>query len=229
MELPSEVPVMTLPRVNLFPKAMMPLYIFEPRYRHMLADVLATHRMFSVAMQKPGRSQERPHAVAGLGLVRVSVARKDGTSDLFLEGITRVELAETIQYRPYRVQRIYPLKSTGAQGNQIGGLMEKILDLVNKFLGNEKNAALHGLKELWQSSEVHLEGLGPDISFKDALRLMTKLTDASQVADMICCTLLPDPLERQTILETLDVQSRLRYVIRFLIAEIRRQSAESEE
>ena len=67
MELPLEVPVMTLPSATLFPQALLPLYIFEPRYRRMLKDALDSNRMFSVAMQKPGRTREIPCPVAGLG------------------------------------------------------------------------------------------------------------------------------------------------------------------
>src|SRR5256885_9189835 len=104
MELPSQVPVMTLPSATIFPQSLLPLYSFEPRYRKMLADTLKTERMFSVAMQKPGRSRETPCIVAGLGLIRVSVDHQDGTSHLILQGITRVELRETIQYKPYRIQ-----------------------------------------------------------------------------------------------------------------------------
>ena len=61
---------MTLPSATLFPQALLPLYIFEPRYRQMLADTLKHNRMFSVAMQKPGRTRETPCPVAGLGLIR---------------------------------------------------------------------------------------------------------------------------------------------------------------
>src|SRR5256885_7798208 len=103
MQLPSAVPVMTLPNATLFPQAMLPLYIFEPRYRQMLADALSTHRMFSVAMQKPGRARETPCGVAGLGLIRASVGRSDGTSNLILQGLVRVELTQTVRYKPYRV------------------------------------------------------------------------------------------------------------------------------
>src|ERR1043166_9773261 len=84
MELPNEVPVMTLPSATLFPQALLPLYIFEPRYRQMVADSLKTERMFSVAMQKPGRTRESPCQVAGLGVIRVSVDHQDGTSHLIL-------------------------------------------------------------------------------------------------------------------------------------------------
>src|SRR6266849_10021499 len=106
MKMPREVPIMTLPNATLFPQALLPLYIFEPRYRQMLADALRSDRMFSVAMQKPGSRREIPSPVAGLGLIRVSVGHRDGTSHLILQGLARVELEETVRYRPYRVQRI---------------------------------------------------------------------------------------------------------------------------
>jgi Lon protease-like protein len=109
MQLPDAVPIMTLPSATLFPQALLPLYIFEPRYRRMLTDALNTNRMFSVAMQKPGRTRETPCPIAGLGLIRVSVGHNDGTSHLILQGLTRVQLKETVQYKPYRVQRIAPL------------------------------------------------------------------------------------------------------------------------
>jgi len=108
VKLPREVPIMTLPNATLFPQALLPLYIFEPRYRQMLTDALHSHRMFSVAMQRPDRMRETPLPVAGLGLIRVSVGHKDGTSHLILQGITRVELGESVRTRPYRIQRIRP-------------------------------------------------------------------------------------------------------------------------
>src|SRR6266850_4519799 len=102
MQLPREVPVMILSNATLFPQALLPLYIFEPRYRRMLADALQTHRMFAIAMQRPGRSRETPSTIAGLGLIRVSVDNPDGTSHLILQGVTRVELEGAARYKPYR-------------------------------------------------------------------------------------------------------------------------------
>src|SRR6185503_8574901 len=132
MEIPDEVAVMTLPNATLFPQALLPLYIFEPRYRRMLVDALQSHRMFIVSMQKPGRVRETPSTIAGLGLVRVSVENPDGTSHLILQGVTRVELAETTQYRPYRVQRIRPLRAPPNDSVTIDALLAKVRDLVNE-------------------------------------------------------------------------------------------------
>jgi Lon protease-like protein len=49
MKIPREIPVMTLDNATLFPQALLPLHIFEPRYRQMLSDALHSNRMFSVA------------------------------------------------------------------------------------------------------------------------------------------------------------------------------------
>src|SRR5688572_20603576 len=111
MEIPGEIAIMTLPNTTLFPQALLPLYIYEPRYRKMLADALTSHRMFAVAMQRPGLVRESPSRIAGLGLVRVAVGNRDGSSHLILQGLTRIKLSQTVRYKPYRVQTISPLQA----------------------------------------------------------------------------------------------------------------------
>src|SRR5512135_2317107 len=130
MKLPREVPVMTLPNATLFPQALLPLYIFEPRYRQMLADALHSNRMFSVAMLKPGTTRESPSPVAGLGLIRVSVSHRDGTSHLILQGLARVELEDTVQYKPYRIQRIRPLLTPPCDSVIMDALVAKVRELL---------------------------------------------------------------------------------------------------
>ena len=49
-DLPESVPVMVLPGVTLFPNALLPLYIFEPRYREMLEEALGSARIVAMAM-----------------------------------------------------------------------------------------------------------------------------------------------------------------------------------
>ena len=123
---------MTLPNATLFPQALLPLYIFEPRYRQMLADALHSHRMFSVAMQRPDRMRETPLPVAGLGLIRVSVGHKDGTSHLILQGLTRVELEEPVRTKPYRVQRIKPLATPPCDTVAADALLAKVRELLRE-------------------------------------------------------------------------------------------------
>lgn len=201
---------MTLPHATLFPQAMLPLYIFEPRYRRMLEDTLAGSRMFSVAMQKPTCQRETPCRIAGLGLIRASVQNKNGTSHLILQGLTRVHLDETVRHRPYRVARIHALVPEPEESVTADALSVKVRELVNRRVesvaatpeGSGAPPGLHSLPALQQFAK-HLESLN----------------DPDQIADMTACTLLQDPRQRQELLEAVDIETRLRRLIQFLIKE----------
>ena len=222
MKLPHEVPVMTLPNATLFPQALIPLYIFEPRYRQMLADSLHSHRMFTVAMQKPGRTRETPSVVAGLGLIRVSVGHKDGTSHLILQGITRVELAETVRYKPYRIQRIRPLPSASTDSVKVDALMAKVRELLEERMRLGLPFPFPVISQSETTKKFADHPPPQNFSYKDVLGYLDKLTDPEQAADLISCAVLAGPVERQTILETVDLQQRLKLLVHFLLAEIRR-------
>jgi ATP-dependent Lon protease len=225
MDLPGEVPVMTLPSATLFPQALLPLYIFEPRYRQMLTDTLRSERMFSVAMQQPGKQREAPCHVAGLGLIRVSVGHEDGTSHLILQGLTRVELVQTVRVKPYRVASIRPLVAAPADNVVIDALVGKIHELVEERIragpfpfpfSTLQNVAL-GKKKKGKNS----------FSPRKVVEYLASLPDADQVADLVSCALLPGATDRQTILETVNLEERLRHLVHFLIEEIRRCRMES--
>ena len=212
---------MTLPSATLFPQALLPLYIFEPRYRRMLADALKDHRMFIVAMQKPGRTRETPCGVAGLGLIRVSVDHADGTSHLILQGLTRVQLRRTVRYKPYRVQSIRLIRSELTDNVVIDALLAKVFELVRRRL--ELGACPLPFPILQGETQVTTgAALGTNLSVDDLLRYLEGLTNADQVADMVSCAFLSDPEARQLLLETVDLESRLKRLIHFLMAEVDR-------
>lgn len=213
---------MTLPNAILFPQALLPLYIFEPRYRRMLADALSSHRMFIVAMQKPGRTRETPCSVAGLGLIRASVARKDGTSNLVLQGLARVQLTQAVRYRPYRVHRIRALPAEPTDSVAVDALTAKVKELVADRLNQGFELPLSVLKFVAQQVD-ETQPLPPGFAMKQGLEVLARLEDPERVADLVSYTLLSSPLERQLLLETVDLETRLKHLIHFLMAEIRRQ------
>lgn len=111
--LPESCAVMVLPNAALFPHHRMPLYIFEDRYRAMLADALEGDRMFAIAMPKEnaGEEPENFEAIGGLGLVRACVQQEDGTAQLVLQGLSRVRFTGEVSLCPYRFCGIEPLQS----------------------------------------------------------------------------------------------------------------------
>lgn len=215
MQWPREVPVMVLRNTTLFPQAPLPLFIYEARYRRMLADVLESHRMFCVAMRKPDSRGETPVAIAGLGLIRVAVTHPDGTTHLILQGLTRVKLGETVRRRPYRVARIEPLQTPPCDNVKTDALLAKVRELVQEGC----DLGLPLVFPLLPPSEV---AKPPPDFVEQMVGLLNSINDPDEAADLVSCAILPDARQRQAMLETLEVETRLRRLIQFLLAEIRR-------
>jgi Lon protease-like protein len=83
------VSIFPLPQVALFPHAILPLHVFEPRYREMVRDCLAGDRKMAVASLAPGYEatyHERPavRAVCGVGELVAHEALADGRSNILL-------------------------------------------------------------------------------------------------------------------------------------------------
>lgn len=200
---PDEVPVMTLPDVAFFPQALMPLHIFEPRYRRMLRQVLATNRLFAVAgldaaSNLEGAAFEPPHRIATLGIVRACQKTDNGTSTLLLQGLCRVEITDILNDFPYRSIRIRALRSEPGEDpeEQVG---------LRRELGR-----LLALKLRY--------GANVPEEMADFLR---SIDDPETFVDLAAYSLCDDAAFKQKLLETLDVTTRLKLYKRRLSNEIR--------
>lgn len=105
----AALPVFPLPRVVFFPGTVLPLHIFEPRYRAMVKHCLATHRAMAVAtlLDGPGDEHQNPPfaSIAGAGVIVDHEELEDGRFNILLRGDTRVRLAELPFLPPYRRAR----------------------------------------------------------------------------------------------------------------------------
>jgi Lon protease-like protein len=200
MNLPREAPVMVLPNALLFPNSLLPLHIFEPRYRTMLNWSLERHRMFCIALTKRGRQDwETPddfHQIAGVGLVRACVAREDGTSNLVLQGLARVKLTGFSQEHPFVLAEIRELRSKPAQDFEAQALTAKVLGLCAQL-----RASGTGVPESLDAQLAQIDN--PDV-----------------LSDVVAHTFLRDPFRRQDVFEELRVGERLRLLVRHLSAEM---------
>src|ERR1700730_6181028 len=144
MKLPDQVPVMPLPGAVLFPHALLPLYIFEQRYREMLEHALHHHRMFSVALIKPSCPEwhaiEDFFHVAGVGLIRACVGRSDGTSNLILQGLERVRFTGFEQETPFPIATIESLESESSTSVETDALASKVIRLYSKLRTKRRGA-----------------------------------------------------------------------------------------
>jgi Lon protease-like protein len=97
LSLPSTFPIFPLPSVLLVPGAFLPLHVFEPRYRQMVADSMAGARALAMAMPLPLREGDEPdrpriHPVVGLGRILHQRPYPDGRSDIVVAGIARMRV-----------------------------------------------------------------------------------------------------------------------------------------
>ena len=215
---------MILPNATLFPRTMLPLYIFEPRYRRMLIRSLEGSRLFAVAMKRIDCSREIPCRVAGLGMIRVAVRNGDGTYHLVLQGLSRIELGKAVSYRPFRRHKFEIISTEPRESAGLRILKQQIVQLVKIRLEQGKDFSVEILKELTTGTSKDADMDKSEHSVEEALVKMAGVADPEQLVDLVSCTLLTVPRERQTMLEVVDIEARLNSLISFLSAEVARNA-----
>ena len=115
MTLPEIVPVFPLPNVVLFPRMLLPLHIFEPRYRKMLADALEGDRLIGMVLVRnvdgplePALPDRPDHpdvyAVGCAGRIVEHEALEGGRALIVLRGTVKFRIRrELVSDEPYRL------------------------------------------------------------------------------------------------------------------------------
>ena len=108
-------PIFPLPSVILVPGILVPLHIFEPRYRQMVADAVVAGGAFAMAMPVPGEEGDDPrvpriHPIVGLGRIIQHKVNPDGTSNIVLAGAAKMRVVREIpSSRLYRTVEALPV------------------------------------------------------------------------------------------------------------------------
>lgn len=193
-EIPEFLDVMALPGVTLFPGAFLPLYIFEPRYRKMLARALDSHRMFAVGQTMSSEDEARLFAVGGggAGLIRACVANPDGTSHLILQGVTRVEFSEWTSIEACRHARVTALESRTSSPGAAQALRSEVFALCERLATKNQD-----LGRMFETFSDHSN-------------------DPAEFSDLVGATAVGDAAIRQRLLEELDVTGRLEILAAYL-------------
>jgi len=205
LHVPETVPVMTLPNTVFFPQALLPLHIFEPRYREMLRDVLASDRLFAVAQLDLGRQEEADlveplHTIASVGIIRACQKGDHDTSNLLLQGICRVVVKNIVREDPYRIIAVEPVSTTaGTHLAELEILRLEVMRLLNlrRRLGTPTP--------------------------KGMTQFLDSIEDIDTFADIAAFNLCEDSAIKQILLETLETRRRLQLFAASLKSEIETQ------
>jgi len=188
------VPVMTLGNCVLLPQQLLPLRIFEPRYRKMLKETLAGSRMFAVSQLDQDSlspdNDEPPCPFTCVGRIVGHVELEDGTSHIVLEGLRRARVIKVKRKTPYPQLEIAPV-SDESSTDVLGATRDlaRVLAFAEKIVG----------------------GLG-----EEALPLLQRLRGLANqpgaLADAAAGHLIPEVATRRRLLECLSQDRRLQTV-----------------
>ena len=190
----SAVPLFPLPNVVLFPGAILPLHIFEERYKAMTADALRGPRRIAMALLRPGWEKNyhgRPavEPVVCVGDIISHEKLEDGRYNFLLRGYRRARLVREYGDEPYRVGWLEAVAETGA--------ME--IDLADER---------RRLQAVFQTPFLRLSGLG-----KKFCEMLSGPTPTAQIADLVAFYFIEDVRLKQSVLGEGDVRARVARVV----------------
>lgn len=184
------VPIFPLPDLTFFPHTLLPLHVFEARYRAMVTDCLARDKRMAVVALEPGYEpaydgKPAVRRIAGLGRIVRCERLPSGRFNMLLEGETRIRIERELPTDTlYRMVAGTRLGETGANGAGVDALAVRVTGRCLRIL--------RAVKRPTAEMERSLVGAAP-----------------GAVCDRIASALVPTASVRQALLEELDVERRL--------------------
>jgi len=192
--LPPTIPIFPLPNAVLFPNVFLPLHIFEPRYRAMVADALRGDRIIGMVLLRPGfegNYEGRPpvYPIGCAGVITHAEPLADGRYNIVLRGMEKFRVTGEDDSRVYRLAHVQPLPESMAETER-----QTIREHRHKL-----EALLAALVER-SGSDPKFPPAVPDEDLVNALAQYIQL----------------DPIERQALLEREGVLARCRALVELL-------------
>jgi len=189
------LPLFPLPRTVFFPKMVLPLHVFEPRYRQLVEDCQRGHGMLGIPLLRPGYEKEyegKPEffSVFGFGVITQCERLDDGRFQMMLQGLGRVRVLEELSNdKPYRQAAVEVLPDEDWQAKEkLGPLMQRVRENFLPLL-----PVYQDLPEDYHSA-------------------INRLEDPEIFCHLLATHLVEDPLVSQGMLELPSLAARLQAV-----------------
>lgn len=126
-----------LPDVVFFPKTLLPLHVYEPRYRALASEALERDQAICTALLRPGWETDyygspEVYPVGCIGRIVQHAKLPDGRYNITLQGEAKVRIEEYVRMEPYRIVRVQPIQDDDAwtRGNNVA---QEAVELVRLF------------------------------------------------------------------------------------------------
>jgi ATP-dependent Lon protease len=201
LELPAALPVLPLKETVVFPQSMSPLAIGQERSVRLIDDVVAGDRLLALVATRDS-TVEAPgwddiYEVGTVAVVHKMIKVPDGTLRILVQGIERVRIDHRIDTEPYLLAEFSALPDVVVETPELEALTRNVQGLFGRIIGLAP----------YLPEELQLAAANVD--------------DPSALAHLVASTLRTIKTEeRQDLLETVDVEERLRKVSAILSREL---------
>ncbi len=196
---PEVIPILPLYNVLLFPKMMLPLEVIGPRSIQLVDDAMIKDRIVGLIMaKKEPDSTDYQYTLddlypVGTSATIMKMAKVSETkTQMLLQGISRFQIVELIDGKPYQQARIKVLEDKEVKNIETEALMANLLVLFDRIL---------------KLSPFLPPEFGP---------MAKSITEAGALADIITSIINAPIEEKQKILEIADTNERLKEVTRIV-------------
>ena len=189
IEIPEELPILPIRDTTLFPKMILPFMVGQERLIKLIDSALISNKMIGIVAIKTKEVQEvTPEDLYEVGcaaFILKMIKMPNNSLRLLIQGTARFRLTEFTQKEPYFRAKIIPLADQGVKTTEIQALMV-------------------GVRSIFQKAVE----LAPHLPGELAILAMN-IEEPGALADLITSTLNIPLVDKQAILETLDIKARL--------------------
>ncbi len=185
------MPIFPLAGALLFPRSQLPLHIFEPRYRAMVRDALASDRL--IAMVQPREGEETPSLfeIGCIGRISACDELDDGRFNIVLEGLSRFRIAREAEVST-------PYRQVDADRTGFEEELETVLGIAQRA-------------EVEREARSYADSLGYSVDWESVARL-----DDEMLVNGICQIAPLDVGSKQALLEARDLAVRADLLVQFM-------------
>ena len=201
------LPIFPLPNVVLFPNVFLPLHIFEPRYREMVADAVASDRMMGMVLLRPGWQHEyeqRPpvYPVGCSGVITHVEQLADGRYNIVLRGVERFRILEEDHAKSYRLALVEPVPERSGSGDDRAAIQRQRSKL-ESLLAPTIERSLSGAAQTESTGGGHDSKIPPTMPDEDLVNALAQYLDL-------------EPVEKQALLEQHSLRTRAESLVELL-------------
>jgi ATP-dependent Lon protease len=200
VDIPNVLPVLPLRETVVFPESMTPLAIGQERSIRLVDDVVAGDRMIALIASRNPEVEEPGfddiYDVGTAAVIHKMIRVPDGTLRVLVQGLRRIRLAKPVQAEPYLLGEFDEVPDELVESREVEALTRNVQNLFARIIGLVP----------YLPEELQLAAANVD--------------DPSALCHLVASTMRIKTEEKQQLLETANVEERLREVSRILNREL---------